>query len=214
MPLTKNKSCLYYIIPALVFLLLSGFFLLTFSRLDIHLFINKHHTAWADVLFKNITHLGDGLIFILAIPFAFFKSLRAFFTIGFTGLIVGITTGILKNFVFGGYPRPSKFYENIDLYYVPGVELHSINSFPSGHTMAAFAFYFSVCYVIQKKWAAVGLILLATFVGYSRMYLSQHFLVDVLAGGILGLIAGMLAVKLADNWKWNKLDKTILQLIK
>jgi membrane-associated phospholipid phosphatase len=51
-------------------------------------------------------------------------------------------------------------------------------------------------------------------VGFSRIYLSQHFLIDVMAGAMLGLICGYFAIALISSWKWNKLEATIQDIVK
>ena len=80
--------------------------------------------------------------------------------------------------------------------------------------MAAFACYFALCYVLDKKGWSVFLALLSLFVAYSRMYLSQHFLIDVVIGGMVGMILAMLSIRLVNSWKWRKLDYSMIQLIK
>lgn len=210
----RDHSCSYFIYPALAFLLLSGFFLWQYSKTEIHLWLNGFHSPWADILFKYVTHLGDGAIFALALPFAIFKNLRSFFVIGFTGIWTLVLTGLLKKVIFQGAPRPSNFLAEYDLYYVPGVELHSINSFPSGHTMAAFGIYFALCLIVQRKLWSVLFVILAILVGYSRMYLSQHFLIDVLVGAIIGLIGAWLVNRLVQKWNWRPLEKNLLQMMK
>ena len=135
--------------------------------------------------------------------------------IGVSGLLVLIVSGVLKNFIFNGLPRPSAFYEGVfDLYYVPGVELHSMNSFPSGHTMAAFACYLTLCFVLNKKWTSYLLFAVAILVGYSRMYLSQHFLIDITVGAMLGVILGAISIRLINSWNWSKLDDSLISLLK
>ncbi len=64
-------------------------------------------------------------------------------------------------------------------------------SFPSGHTAAAF----SVAVALAGEPAGVGplALLLATGIGLSRVYLGAHYPLDVAAGGILGLFAGLAA---------------------
>ena len=210
----KNKSCKLFIIPTLVFIALSGFFLLYSNRSDIHFYINSFHAGWADSLFKYVTHLGDGVIFAIAIPLAFIKNLRWFFIVACTALIVLFVTGILKQWVFQGLPRPTLFLGEENLYLVPGVKLHTINSFPSGHTTAAFALYFVLCFLLNNKIGSFLLFVLALLVAYSRMYLSQHFLIDVTVGAILGIICGYLAIALVGSWKWNKLDVKLQNIIK
>lgn len=73
-------------------------------------------------------------------------------------------------------------------------------SFPSGHTMIATLFFGSVIYLINKnnvKHKKLITILLSTFiflVGVSRIYLGVHYLSDVLAGFMAGLILLLLII--------------------
>lgn len=64
-------------------------------------------------------------------------------------------------------------------------------SFPSGHTAAAFA----VAVAFAGEPAALGplALLLATGIGLSRVYLGAHYPLDVAAGGVLGVLAGIAA---------------------
>lgn len=69
-------------------------------------------------------------------------------------------------------------------------------SFPSGHTAAAFA----VAVAFAGEPAGVGplALLLATGIGLSRVYLGAHYPLDVAAGGVLGVFAGIAARLLVD----------------
>lgn len=60
------------------------------------------------------------------------------------------------------------------------------DSFPSGHTSTAFAFA-GVVAAEHGGWYGVPAMLLATFVGYSRINDHKHYLKDVVAGATLGL---------------------------
>jgi membrane-associated phospholipid phosphatase len=85
---------------------------------------------------------------------------------------------------------------------VPEVELNTgQTSFPSGHSMAAFGLYSLLALIGGKKgryWALLWAIMAAA-VGLSRIFLVQHFLADILAGGVLGLFVGALV------WRLNEL---------
>lgn len=61
-------------------------------------------------------------------------------------------------------------------------------SFPSGHTMSSFAAAASIGLTHKKyaKWAYI----IAGLIAFSRMYLYVHFLTDVLAGALFGLLFG------------------------
>ena len=93
---------------------------------------------------------------------------------------------------------------NIVLPQVEGVHLHHYHSFPSGHTTAAFALFMTLCLLTDKKPLHFIYFILAALGGYSRIYLSQHFAIDVFAGSIIGvtgaLLAGYLVNKIQANW--------------
>ena len=64
-------------------------------------------------------------------------------------------------------------------------------SFPSGHTAAAFAV--AVAFAGEPGCLGPLALLLATGIGLSRVYLGAHYPLDVAAGGILGVFAGLVA---------------------
>jgi undecaprenyl-diphosphatase len=61
-------------------------------------------------------------------------------------------------------------------------------SFPSGHTITAFAVAIPLCHFYPAL--MVGLMFCAISVAISRILLGMHFLSDVVAGGILGAAIG------------------------
>jgi undecaprenyl-diphosphatase len=60
----------------------------------------------------------------------------------------------------------------------------SSQSFPSGHSAAAFAFATGVGHVSPA--ASVPLRVLAALVAYSRVHTGVHYAGDVLAGALIG----------------------------
>lgn len=70
-------------------------------------------------------------------------------------------------------------------------------SFPSGHTASAFAAAFALW--MQNRKLGVPALVLAAFIGFTRLYLYVHFPTDVLGGILLGLAAGWLGSKMADK---------------
>lgn len=77
--------------------------------------------------------------------------------------------------------------------------LDSSPSFPSGHTTAVF----SVVPVLINKFGKVWYLWLifAVLVGFSRIYLSMHYLSDVLFGAFLGLAVGNFFIWLEERTK-------------
>lgn len=82
-------------------------------------------------------------------------------------------------------------------------------SFPSGHTASAFAAAFALW--MQKRRLGVPALVLAAFIGFTRLYLYVHFPTDILGGIALGIAAGWLgshmADKLGDKWEKRKTAK-------
>ena len=73
------------------------------------------------------------------------------------------------------------------------------NSFPSGHTSAAFsgATFIHQRYGLNRAWPAY---VVASFVGYSRVYAKKHYWEDVLAGAILaGINSWIFTSPLLEN---------------
>jgi hypothetical protein len=72
-------------------------------------------------------------------------------------------------------------------------------SFPSGHTLLAFATATSLA-LEYKKWYVTGpAYLWAGSVGFSRMYLGKHYPSDVLAGAAIGILSGVVSHRFSIN---------------
>lgn len=90
-----------------------------------------------------------------------------------------IIANILKYIV--DTPRPYEVYSFIHKLSVGGSP-----SFPSGHTADAFSFAVAMALVYRKWLIIIPLLIWASLVGYSRMYLGVHFPSDVLGGAFIG----------------------------
>jgi membrane-associated phospholipid phosphatase len=186
---------LYILLFSVLFLLV-----LVYSREETHIMINSFHTPFLDILMKYWTSLGDGIVLVILLLGLMLVSLRHFF-IGLAAYTFGgLGAQLFKQLFFNDFARPFKYFEinqiSYDLYLVPGVDMNSWFSFPSGHTSTAFALFFALALMSKNKVTQIGLFILAAGVGYSRIYLSQHFLMDVVGGAFIGMIFGWLA------WKW------------
>ncbi len=169
-----------------------GIWISLYSKAEIHIYINDHTHGLGDVFFRLITNLGDGLfVGLIALLFLLFNIGKGL-QLAISGIIAGVLTQVLKRTLFSDWERPKKFFEGVhQLYLVPGVNNYSGHTFPSGHSASAFALYFSIAIFVRNKTLKFLLFILASLVAFSRIYLSQHFLNDVYAGSILGVLAAL-----------------------
>lgn len=188
----------YKVLVPFVSVLLLSLFFFSLEKGDVVLAINKYHSPILDVFFRKISSLGNTLsVFLfLAIVLRFKLKFLYFFVLAF--LIESAIVIVCKQLIFNGAPRPYLFFEAKDLLsqinFVDGVSVNKRNSFPSGHTAYSFliATYFAL--KVKKLLPAIGFCLMATLVGVSRMYLVQHFFVDVFTGAIVGILSAYLAI--------------------
>ncbi|MCB0765941.1 MAG: phosphatase PAP2 family protein [Flavobacteriales bacterium] len=158
------------------------------DQLDLHRIMHAYTSLGADRFFATITHLADGLVpTALSVILLFMVSMRAFLMMGLSCGLSAIAVQILKR-VFA-YDRPYMFKDRLgDLPWVEGMELHHHLSFPSGHATAAFSMCFALAILVDRGTWSLVLGVLAAVLAYSRVYLSQHFTEDILAGAALGTL--------------------------
>ena len=177
-------------------------------------YVNAISNPIADNFFYFITYLGDGVFAALFVVFLFLLRLNLGFVSLISIIIPGLVTQVLKRFFFPSIPRPSvvfnKFIESNNWHLVDGVDLHSYFSFPSGHTTTVFSICCLSILIIKNKVYHVPILILGVLTGFSRIYLSQHFLIDVFVGGIIGCLCTFLIyVAFKDlfiNSRWGKLS--------
>ena len=76
-------------------------------------------------------------------------------------------------------------------------------SFPSGHIGASFAAVAALYTSRNRLW--IPSLILAVLIAFSRLYLYVHYPSDVLAGVVIGIMAGWIGSKLVDVI-WRKRD--------
>ena len=158
----------------------------------LELVINANQTDFLNVFFKYITHLGDGLLLALLLVSLLFVSYSWSIITAFSIAVQAILVSLFKRWIFKGLERPLAFFgDDVQLNLVEGVDVHSSNTFPSGHTASAFTLFTLLCLVFHHRTLLISLfwVMLALFVGLSRVYLMQHFLIDAYFGAIFGVIS-------------------------
>lgn len=95
-------------------------------------------------------------------------------------------------------------YEKFPLLIHPYDASEKGQSFPSGHTSEAFAMAASLSIECKRWYVVVPAYAYATAVGYSRLYLGEHYPTDVLAGAAVGIGSAYLS-----NWLAKKVFKIV-----
>ena len=142
-------------------------------------------------------------------------------TLGLHGLealaVGGGVTFLLKGMV--GRARPYKGLDdprNFGMW--RGFANEDYRSFPSGHTVMAFAAAAAVTSTTNDWWPNstwyIGPAMYggATLAGISRMYNNKHWASDVVVGAAIGMFAGLKVVRYHESDPDNWVDKTFLSI--
>lgn len=189
----KNFNA-YYLIISFLFLFGCLFVALYWPKGTPELWINARSSLYSDQFFLYVTEAGHGMFYAAAVIALLFVRLQFALIAALTGILCSITSSTLKRVVYADSPRPPKFFEDlgVPLHYVDGSQILYSYSFPSGHTMTAFALFFLLSQFTRPYHWGVVYALLACAVGLSRVYLLKHFFIDVFTGGLIGVgIAAM-----------------------
>ncbi len=196
-----RHSFWFFLIPyAAIFLVgLLGFILNDHG--DFVLFLNDLHTPSLDLFFRYTTHLGDGIALAIVALFLLVVKRRYGWVLILIGLSQSALSWLMKRVIFGKVPRPKNYFEDISQFnLVEGVELHGNYSFPSGHTMTAFSIAAFLSLVYKKPSVSIAALCLAVLAGISRVYLLQHFLIDILAGSLVGTALAFAGYRIFNSY--------------
>lgn len=181
-----------FFIGFIFFMIIAIFILAGYTKADGYILLNQWHSKALDQFFIFTTFIGDG-IFVIALGIMLFFLKRRFLALMVISsfLLSGIIAQVLKFFILE--PRPAIYLEKTGYpYFIDGVTLHNFHSFPSGHTTSVFALAAILSFALKNKAYSILFLLIAVFVGYSRMYLGQHFLIDVLTGSVIGMLSAII----------------------
>ena len=138
------------------------------------------------IVMKIVTNLGGVLAFasFLFVLFLVISNRKVGFLMSINLFIAYIFSVLFKNVFRRERPLEMLVDKPFDF------------SFPSGHTICSIVFYGFLIYVVSKLVKNVNirrlinffLVIIIVLVPFSRVYLGVHFLTDVLAGVILGIV--------------------------
>ncbi len=149
--------------------------------------LQEIHNPILDKIMLFITSLGDDGIFWIAIGVIclFFKKHRK---MGLQLLLSMLCTFILGNLILKNIfarPRPC----DIDAAVTLLISRPHGHSFPSGHSINSMVA--AVALFLNNKKIGIPAIIVATLIGFSRLYLFVHFPTDVLGGFAIAILVAI-----------------------
>ena len=171
---------------------------------NLFLFLNSMCAERPDAVWQNLTLLGDTLVLLCCMaPLLWLRPAWIY------GLIAAIPLGSFLSLFFKNAfnaPRPGDVLSLSDFHAIAPVL--SGSSFPSGHTITAFAFAAVIWMSLRqeeagafKRCVQTGALLLAAGIGLSRIAMGVHWPQDVLAGACMGWLAGLSGVMLVEKYQ-------------
>ncbi len=202
----RSRSFVLLVIAFVIVTLLVGFQITEeFDQSSVLFFDSISGNPGLDLFMQSVTEIGDVFYtLIFAVALILIKKTRR---IGITIMILIVVSTILTGYIkcgvdrdrpdieFSGYPFPIPIEpDTFSLFCEGGFNA----SFPSGHTVRAMIFGIILGYALSERFprGCYLLLLYPLLMAISRVYILQHFPMDVIGGAILGvLLAGVLAQK-------------------
>jgi membrane-associated phospholipid phosphatase len=155
------------------------------------LLINSIHSPFLDLFFSSITNLGSGILMIPCSIVLCFRSIYLGIGLVASGILEGIVVSLCKRVLFPNAGRPMSILNESFVHVVPNVDIHKTMSFPSGHTVTVFGICIFLALSLKNKYITIALIIFSSLVAISRVYLLQHFVIDIAVGSLIGTIIGV-----------------------
>lgn len=183
--------------------LLIGIFVALQGKENSFLIINQSYSPAFDYVFQYLTYLGDGIIWVPLFAYTIVYKREFLIAIIAALIICTVLTHFLKRVVFPDELRPIGILTS-RVRTIEGLQINRIHSFPSGHTSTAFTLALLLAFRFAKPFWTFFFPVIAFFVGYSRVYLAQHFVTDVFAGALIGIVSAFLSLMVYKWWKERK----------
>lgn len=154
---------------------------------------------WLDPVVKAFTSLGNaGVVWIvLSIAMLFWRPTRRAGILAGCALLFSLLFTNLGLKLLVTRPRPYTVVEGL----VPLLISGDPNSFPSGHTCAAFSAGLVWARTLPKAWMRRAAVIQAVLMGLSRLYVGVHYPSDVIGGALVGTVCALLALWIGRLWQ-------------
>ena len=190
------RNNVVFITLSLILLGVLGLALLYIPKGDLHWMLCNRHTPARDMLYRYYTQIAEWLPYVICVIILLFSRIGDGIFASAAQICSALTTQLFKHII--NSPRPITWfgmnYPEVQLPLTDGVRMNEWYSFPSGHTTSFFALFFVLSIILSHQWPRFApytqalCFVLAALGGYSRIYLSQHFTIDVFGGVIVGML--------------------------
>lgn len=175
-----------------LFFVIGLLFFLWEGKADSFVDLNFYHRTTLDTIFQWVTWLGDGVFSVIVIVFFLVRRRWSKATQVLAAFLFSALFAQLLKRAFS-MPRPWEFFpRGAYPHFIENVTRHGFASFPSGHTTSIFALATLLALFTPNQQHKIAYLFAGVMVGYSRIYLGQHFLNDVLVGSVVGMVTAVL----------------------
>lgn len=163
--------------------------------------IQQLQRPWLDPIMVFITDSGDptilvSLCVIASIWLLFRRQRSEAMTLAIAAFGAAGLNSLLKNLF--ERDRPALWSRIVDVRHY---------SFPSGHAMLSIVIYGLLGYLLAQRfprwrgWILTGVTIAVVLIGFSRLYLGVHWLTDIIAGYLAGLVWLVACILSLEIWQ-------------
>jgi undecaprenyl-diphosphatase len=181
------------------------------NNIDVNIlyWVNSHHSNFLDQVMVFASGKLTWVVFYLFLLFLIIKKYKYKAVLAVLFIAIAITLSdqasvrLFKNVFLRLRPcHQPDVMENLRMIIGCGGRY----GFVSSHAANSFALVAFIILLLQKRWVSMMMIIWGTLIIYSRVYLGVHYPSDVIAGSMVGIIAGGIAFGLffITEKKWRK----------
>lgn len=173
---------------------------------DLFFFLNSKLSQFPMTMF-NLTQFGDALVSLSFLSIFVIYAPKIWEGLISASLISCLICSVLKELF--SVPRPAAVFDN-NSFVVIGTKLTGHNSLPSGHAITIFTVLTVLLFAFMPQklkhkilWFNF-IMIIGLFLVFTRIGVGAHYPLDVIMGGAIGYISGLIGILINEKYKiWN-----------